>query len=175
MDMRNLYRSKRRLRWIVGNGLALITFASIGCDRSDRAAVAEPSAAISDSENAVKRSKKGMYSARIAQDSVVVGQPIEVALAIEPGNDLKINLDFPWKIEMQEREGVSFPTTSFSKADITLSEERATVPMVLNVAKAGEYDVEAIADFSVCNDDRCEILRGESVIVKVRAVEGSSE
>ena len=173
--MRNFWSSEKGLRSIVGLGLALVTFVSVGCDRADRAAVAEPSASADESDNAVKRSKKGMYTVRIDQESVQVGEPVEVALSIEPGKDLKINLDFPWKVEMQATDSVSFPTTNFASSDIKLSEERATVPLVLNVAKAGDYDVEAIADFSVCNDDRCEILRGERVIVKVRAVEGSPE
>jgi len=173
--MRNIFGSNRRMSTVIGVGLVLLAFTTVGCDRNDRMAVAEPSAAAGASENAVKRSKQGMYTVRIDQDSVAAGAPVEVALAIEPGKDLKINLDFPWKIEMQEMESVSFSTTSFGGGEIALTEERATVPLVLNVAKAGDYDVKAIADFSVCNDERCEILRGESVTVKVRAVEGSPE
>lgn len=173
--MSKLCSSQQGLRRMVGIGLALVVFSSVGCNRSDRAAVEEPSAEVGTSDNAVKSSKKGMYSARIEQDSVAVGEPIEVALVIEPGKDLKINLDFPWKVEMQETETMSFSSANFAKGDIRLNEERATVPLVINVAKAGEYEVEAKADFSVCNDERCEILRDESVSVKVRAVEGSAE
>src|SRR5690606_16240736 len=84
MDMSKLCSSKQGLRRIVGVGLALVVFAGVGCNRSDRAAVEEPSSVVGDSDNAVKRSKKGMYSVRMDQDSVAVGQPNEVALVIEP-------------------------------------------------------------------------------------------
>lgn len=175
MNMQNLCGVNRVVRGGFVGLVLLGVLGLAGCERGDRVAVVEAPSEVEASEGATRRAKSAMYSAKVEQDSVAVGQPSEVVLAIEPGNDLKINLDFPWKIEMQEKEGVVFTSSAFGKSDFSLQEERATIPVVMNLAKAGEHEVEAVADFSVCNDDRCEILRGENLVFKIRGVEETNE
>ncbi|MBA2665287.1 MAG: hypothetical protein H0U74_23565 [Bradymonadaceae bacterium] len=162
-------RSKSPRRWFafaLTLTLVAISGGHAGCERAGVA----PEQARAEAPSPAKRT--GLYTARLNARSLDVGaEPVKVTLTVEPGPGLKINLEYPWHVALQESDGISFATASFGKGDIELSEERAVVPVVVSAHKAGDLSMVVIANMSVCNDDRCEILRDEQLLLKIEAVE----
>lgn len=112
------------------------------------------------------------YSARV-QESRLSAEPEQtLALVIRPGRGLKINEDFPWKFEFDAVEGLGVPATTLTGDQIKLEEMQALIPLGLGEVRPGTYKVEARGNFSVCNDDRCDILRNERMEFEIEVAPG---
>lgn len=156
--------------------LTLATTFAVGCERSEPAPEAQAIEVATGSDGAAARpsstaAKKSQYTVRLETTEVTVGKPTPVELVVLPGRDLKINLDFPWKFEFQPGEAVAFENTTVSRDAMTLDDERARVPVTVEARQAGPITIEAVGSFSVCNDDRCDILRDEPVFLALHALD----
>lgn len=140
----------------------MVVFASIGCDREEF----DPEAAESD-DGPVDRSDQ--YTTEIDGATVVVDENNQVKLQVFPGPDLNINDEFPWMIEFDDVEGLEFEQSDLRWDDMELTDDKATIPISVTAEDIGEYTVEAKADLSVCNEDRCDILRDEPLEVGLEA------
>lgn len=168
----------------------LVVFALMGiaaCDREEY----EPTAVGADegsSVAAMQDQRSEHYSLRFENTEIQAGQEAQVEIHVLPGADLEINLEFPWAIEFDEVEGLDLGVGRIDwdgsagelhgqgqgdgefRGDLLLEKEMATIMMAVEAAEPGEYQVSGRADFSVCNEEICPILRDRPVnfVVQVR-------
>ena len=158
--------------------IALIAAGSVlmvGCERDEYQATAvevdeerpDDEAQPSDFDDA--RDRSDQFTMTVSGADIEVGNQAEVQLQLLPGPDLKINLEFPWVIEFEEVDALEYGATRLGSDAMDLQDERATIPVTITAGEPGNYEVMARADFSVCNDDRCDILRDEPLSFMVRA------
>lgn len=142
-----------------------VVVVTTGCEREefDSEAVAESA------DGPVDRSDQ--FTTGVEGAEVEVGEESRVEFQVFPGPDLRINDEFPWAIEFDDVEGLELGASSMDWTDMELRDERATIPVDVTAAQVGRYTLEAKADLSVCNDERCDILRGEPVELVVEAQE----
>lgn len=177
--------STRRLRLVLAMaaGVFVVATAVAACDDGStepeaRAPSAGPSAdeqgAAASGEEAPASDER--FRTRVRPEEVPAGTSTDVELAIEPKEGLKINLEYPsWTLEIEEAEGVEFASQSFDRDDFDLQESGATVSTKVTVPEQGARQWTGRADFSVCNDETCHILRDEAVAFRVEATgEGGS-
>ncbi|RAL23694.1 hypothetical protein DL240_05920 [Lujinxingia litoralis] len=138
-----------------------------GCEGKPAPAPPEPGAMGGGAQSGQGAERAGNYRVEAPAAPLTVGAESTAELAVVPGPNLKINLEYPWKIEFEEVEGLTMATTLLNRQALQLSEERATIPLRLTPSAAGEYTLKARGNFSVCNDDRCDILRDEALQFKV--------
>lgn len=115
------------------------------CERDASQGADEPSA-VDDSEGAepaqAGTNAQANRSWRI-QTGVAEGS---LTLRVEPGSGFKINEEFPWQLQVEER--------SLGSADALRFDEDA-VEMSLAVPESASGAVEGQLRFSVCNDTTC--------------------
>ncbi|MFW5968271.1 MAG: hypothetical protein ACOCV2_12170 [Persicimonas sp.] len=151
----------------------------VGCENrndaapSEAASASEPSAGGEAPANAPGGSEH--YRLKSASETIAVDQKSQSGVTIEPTGDLKINEEFPWKIEFAPSDGVELAQGAFEKSDLELSEKAAEIPLLLEVDEAGEHTLEASGDFSVCTDSECFVMRDESLTFEIDAEEGDTE
>ncbi len=109
------------------------------------------------------------YTLHVDAQDLVVGEEGEVGFKIRPGDQLEINLDFPWRVDFEDSDSLQLSDRQLSRDALDLSKERAVLPVDVTAMEPGEHRVEARADFSVCNDQRCDIMRDEPVEFIVQA------
>lgn len=149
----------------------LAVVVSFGCDtpsdqKDDSAASARAEAPVADQQEdqaATERSAKhtDRYGVSSPEQAIGAGQKQKIELGITPAGGLKINKEFPWKIELTQPEGVALAQTSFSKSQIDLGEDQATMAVFVESEQPGDHQIEATGDFSVCNDTECYVIRDE--------------
>jgi hypothetical protein len=161
--------------WVVVLGLA------VGCEPTHNSTGTESNASTSpgasaqpatpDEGSAVPASAahNDQYSLKSPAAPVVVGQKHRVELAVTPGDGLKINKEFPWKLEFSTPEGVQIAQKQVSGAQIDLADSQATIPLHLEAAVAGKHRLDATGDFSVCNDTKCYVIRDQPLSFKLAA------
>lgn len=111
------------------------------------------------------------YRTRTTGENLAVLEEGAVAFQILPGPDLKINLEFPWRIEFEAPEGVDLQSRIFDTETISLDEDVAELALHVKATTPGRHEISGVANFSVCNDDRCDILQREPVKIVVYAQE----
>jgi hypothetical protein len=115
------------------------------------------------------------YDVRSPEKAVSVGQKQTVELAITPGDGLKINKEFPWKLEFSPPKGVQLAQKRVSGDQIDLAESQATIPLHLEADAAGVHKLDATADFSVCNDTKCYVIRDQALSFDVKAEQAQTD
>ena len=158
--MRTVRTNWRWTRWGLVLGWVALVMLS-GCERDELDLDALGAEAGESSGGGIHRMDQ--YRTRVQGTELEVGQEGEVMFQVVPGPDLKINLEFPWRMQWESPEGVVLKETEFDAATMDLTEEVATIAVPLEVLEAGSHEVRGIANFSVCNDDRCDILQREEV------------
>ncbi len=152
-------------------GLALVAILLTlvtACDREEfeaEASATSPEAG----QQAAPAGGSDKYAMRVDGADVAVDDQATVNLEILPGSDLKINLDYPWAFEFNEADGLELAQGKLRITDLDLTEDRAIIPVGVTAHEPGRHRVSGTGDFSVCNDDICEILRGEPVEFVVEA------
>lgn len=147
----------------------------VGCERDEYQATAveteeeRPDDEAPSSDFDEVRDRSDQFTMTVSGAEIEVGNQAEVQLQLLPGPDLKINLEFPWVIEFEEVDALEYGATRLGSDAMDLQDERATIPLTITAEEPGNYEVTARADFSVCNDDRCDILRDEPLSFMVRA------
>ena len=143
-----------------------------GCERDelDEEALA---VAAEEAGPGVRGERSAHYSMQVQGTEVETEAEASVEIALLPGPDLKINLEFPWSIQFDAAPGLDLPEGILDASAMDLREERALIPVALTAREAGVREVTARANFSVCNDDRCEILRDQELVFTVEARPGA--
>ena len=162
----------------------LLLAAGAGCDKTDSqsaeaTATGATSATGTSSANTnsanTNSANKQRYGVLSPREPVAVNKKAKVELAITPADGLKINKDFPWSLEFSETPGVQLAQKSISKAQIDLDDSKATIPVMLEASAAGAHTLEASADFSVCNDTKCYVIRDERLSFDLAAQEAAGD
>lgn len=157
------------LRAVMGAGVvALLLALAAGCEREQ---LDPASQAVGDQEGVESEPARQshQYTMQFDGTDVEVGQAQKVDVQVLPKTDLKINLEFPWSIEIDETDEVELAVAEMDGETMELSEQRATIPVQLTAHQQGRHQVRGRADFSVCNDDRCYIFTDEPVEFVVHA------
>jgi hypothetical protein len=152
--------------------LTLLSGAVVACDKEGSSgveAVAVDSAGTA--STAPRASRASNYSARLDNPQLQAGAEESVQVVIRPGRGLKINEDFPWQFRFSAVDGLGLQETTVSQDGIRLEEMAATIALPLGELRPGTYTIEATGNFSVCNDDRCDILRNERLDFEVEVSE----
>lgn len=113
-----------------------------------------------------------LFSAQGPQTSVAVGSATPIELSVTPSAGFKINKLYTWSFEFHPNDAVDFASTSVKMDGITLDDARATIPLSVTAKRAGDHVLTATANFSVCNDDKCELYRDREVAFKLAATDG---
>lgn len=151
---------------------------SLGCESGEEARAAEPAAVPAEAQAEPAKKRAGAddrYVARGPEATVAVGSEAKATFRIEPRGDLKINKEYPWSIAFEPHEALSLGATTLGRGDLELADERAELPITVTATSAGEYTVSATGSFSVCNPQRCDILRDEPLEFTVVAVAAPAE
>jgi hypothetical protein len=151
--------------------LALLALTpAAGCDREGVQA-----SATSRAPEARSTDRSDSYSVAVVDEALDAESPSAVRMRIEPGDGLKINREFPWALTLRdpEAEGWALAKTTFEHGDFELEDKRALLEIPVKSARPGEVELHGVADFSVCNPEKCETLVEEPITLSVRAT-GSS-
>ena len=94
---------------------------------------------------------------------------VEPHFSVKPASGFKINLEYPWKVEFKKATNAELERKLVKRDDgITLDEARARIDVP--VSESGEnVEVEAIASFSVCNENVCKNYRDEPIMLSFKA------
>lgn len=119
--------------------------------------------------------KKAEFELAGLEHAVVVGEPGEAVLQVLPGKGLKINPEYPWKLDLIASES----SPELVGADVTIKKDgmkldaaSAKIPVAVNPAKGGDFEIAGSLNLSVCekgNEARCLWFRDEPVTIKVSA------
>ncbi len=167
---------KPKLAGLLATTLAIVGLAG-ACDESEApqatATSAETTSATENTARPSASSNEGRYEVRSAKAPVEVDKKAQVELAITPGDDLKINPEFPWKLEFSDNANVQIAQKTVSKAQIDLADTEATFPLLVEANAAGVHELKATGDFSVCKDTTCYSIRDEALTFELEATEES--
>jgi hypothetical protein len=151
---------------IGGAAVILLAVWAGACQRGDRVEAPDDrqAAATEPSDDSDERYRTG-----VAPGEIPAGDQRDVELTLQPGDGLKVNREYPnWSLELQPPSGLTLGETSFGAEQFELEEQSARVATQIDADEPGAYEVPANAEFSVCNDETCHILRDEQVMFRVR-------
>ncbi len=84
-----------------------------------------------------------------------------------PGPGFKMNKDYPSRVRLEEGTHAKPAKAEYKKGDAEITDAalRFTVDFTPNAA--GKCELKGAADFSVCNDKSCKLIRGEALAWQV--------
>jgi hypothetical protein len=111
---------------------------------------------------------EGLYSTTLSGE-IVVGKQGNLELTILPAKGYKWNKDYPAKIKLPESKLVSFSKQVLKArdGDITAKDKHGVAKMVCTGTTAGTEEITATANFSVCNNETCQVLRKRNVVLNL--------
>lgn len=133
-----------------------------------KAAKAETAKADTKAGPASKAPVEAHYTVRIIPGDAAAGAEAKSVVEVKPTAGYKMNVEFPAQIKkLAAPEGVTLPKQTLAAADAELTEKvlRFTVPFT--ATKAGQIDLNGLADFSVCDARACKLIRDEKVAWQV--------
>ena len=122
------------------------------CENGRRSGPVQGASAVAPSSE-----REALYVLESPTAPVAVGAEEAVALKIRPAPGWKINKLYDWNLEFEQPASGRIATTTVAGDDIALEDTTATIPVTLTAGAAGSLEIAATADFSVCNDDKCEL------------------
>ncbi|MEL6178042.1 MAG: hypothetical protein AAFS10_03770 [Myxococcota bacterium] len=148
-----------------------IALTAMGCDSKNKTAETTPPTPEAASAQAKATSDPGGKPFAVQADaaSVSVGTDGKANLSIKPAAGFKVNEDYPWKATFADAKGVTLTQKEFAKDTWKLSPKGAELEIPLKASEAGEHTLTAKVNFSVCNDEKCEVVRDHEVNLKVAA------
>ncbi len=113
--------------------------------------------------------KAGRYAVVVTPVTLRAGGKVTTKLRIEPAKGLKFNKDFPSKFTVSAARHAKCDKEHLTKraGDVKMDGKVGVVSIPLSAVAAGSGDLNIIANFSVCNDEQCFVLRGESMKLAV--------
>ncbi|AWV89581.1 hypothetical protein [Bradymonas sediminis] len=112
------------------------------------------------------------YALGAPKDAIAVGQKSEVALTIEAADGLKVNEEFPWSITFEDTEGIEIAQKEFKMDELKLENRLASIPVTVSASAPGKHTVNAVGNFSVCNDTQCYVIRNQKLAFNIEAAAG---
>lgn len=160
--------------------LAVVTVLAFGCNKTATptpvAAKATPAAgaAAPATPRAAPMAKAAKptgkrYSVEVAPVNLKVGGKASATLKVLPAKGLKFNKDFPSKfiVNAGKHAKCDKPKLSKRSGDVKIDGKTGVVNIPLTGLAAGSGALSIQASFSVCSDEQCYVLRGESLSLTV--------
>ena len=111
---------------------------------------------------------EAQYTVRIIPGDAAAGAAATSVVEVKPTPGYKMNTEFPVQIKkLSGPEGVTLPKQTLAIADAELSEKMLRFTVPFTATKAGQIDLAGLADFSVCNERACKLIRDEKVAWQV--------
>ncbi len=103
------------------------------------------------------------YTVRIVPGDAKAGEGGTSIVEVTPAAGFKMNLEFPARAKNLACAGgtVAQPEVVPGEGDITEQALRFKVPFT--AAAAGKVEINGLADFSVCNERACKLIRDEKL------------
>ena len=113
--------------------------------------------------------KAGRYTIVAAPVTMKPGAKTTVTMRVEPAKGLKFNKDFPSKFIVNAGSHAKCDKANLSKrgGDVKMDGKVGVGTIPLTALAAGAGNLSIIGNFSVCNDEQCFVLRGESLSLSV--------
>lgn len=106
---------------------------------------------------------------------VSVGEASDVTLSIKAADGLEINHEFPWSIEFSDADELELEQTTFAGGALQLGERSAEIPLKMAPNSPGEHTLEAVGNFSVCNDTQCYVIRDQKLAFNIEVAEADEQ
>lgn len=156
--------------------LALLLLIAGGCEDRRDASKREPTPEANPSKSASAEGTDDRYSTVVSEETIPAGAEATVRLEIAAGDGLKVNHEYPsWNFEVDEAKGLELEKKSFSREDFSLTDAGATAEATVRGETPGEATISGTANFSVCNDETCHILRDEDVRFRLRVDDSTGD
>ncbi len=141
--------------------------AAIHVTQGHVSATAQPTAASTAVALASPRGGKYTVVARPVQ--MKVGSKATTKLRIEAVKGMKFNKDFPSKFIVIASRHAKCDKAKLTKrgGDIKMDGKAGVVTIPLSATAVGSGNLTIMANFSICNEEQCFILRGESLSLSV--------
>lgn len=107
------------------------------------------------------------YVVRITPGDATAGQPASSVIEITPAAGYKMNLEFPSRLALDTPEGAALGKTELTADDLEITEKALKFTVAYTPEQAGQLDLAGAADFSVCNENACKLVRDEKVAWQV--------
>ncbi len=107
------------------------------------------------------------YMVRIVPGDAKAGQSGTSVVEVTPSPGYKINLEFPSRLRLEPTAGVKPAKEQFGKEDAEVTEKVLRFNVAFTPASAGKLKMAGTADFSVCNDSTCKLIRDEKLAWEV--------
>ncbi len=111
----------------------------------------------------------GKYSVVTRPVQMKIGAKATTKLRIEAVKGMKFNKDFPSKFIVTASRHAKCDKAKLTKrgGDIKMDGKAGVVTIPLSATAAGSGNLTIMANFSICNEEQCFILRGESLSLDV--------
>ncbi len=107
------------------------------------------------------------YTVRIVAGEAKAGEPATSVVEVTPGPGYHVNTEFPVRLKLVPPAGVTAAKAQLERADAELSEAALRFNVAFTAATAGTVNMAGTADFSVCNDNTCKLIRDEKLAWEV--------
>jgi hypothetical protein len=87
------------------------------------------------------------------------GQSAEVEVVLDAKGAYKPNDKYPFKLKLEDSEGVAYPDKIIKKDAVKLDGKRAVMTVKFTPANKGKKRIAGQFAFSICTDERCLIER----------------
>ena len=78
-----------------------------------------------------------------------------------------MNLEFPSHLKLDPPTGAALTKAELGREDAEITEAALRFTIAYTPEQAGDLDLAGAADFSVCNENACKLIRGEKVAWEV--------
>lgn len=109
------------------------------------------------------------YTVAMVPGPLAVGTPGVLTVKVKPSEGFKVNQEFPWSAAIKGGNGVVVPGEALAADKWKLSKKEGVLEVPVTLKEAGDQEVKGTLSFSVCNDDRCEVVRDHEVSWKIAA------
>lgn len=103
------------------------------------------------------------YSVALNPAEIPSGAKTDVAVVITPASGYKWNDEYPAKFKVEPPDGVKVAKTDYKqmKKEVEIGKTEARLVLPVTLADTGSFELQVKANFSVCNDTSCKIMRKE--------------
>jgi hypothetical protein len=103
------------------------------------------------------------YSVALNPAEIAPGAKTDVAVVITPASGYKWNDEYPAKFKVEPPDGVKVEKIEYKqmKKEVEIGKAEARLVLPVTLADAGIFELQVKANFSVCNDTSCKIMRKE--------------
>lgn len=110
-------------------------------------------------------SGEGKFTLEQLEHAVPAGQPARITFGVKPGSGLKINPEYPWKLELDAQASsaeVEVAGAPVLRDAMSFEDALASIPLSVTAKKPGTHEVAANISLSVCEKgdaSRCLLFR----------------